>query len=203
MLLSNATGESECGYLQDQAPWIALTHDNRFSIQSEADYVDHLLREDQAIYMNFFDWMFRTSREKTLQSYDEYWRRLCQYFELFARRRVNEDVRKQMRRVRAFLPCCRDEADGGIVSRWSLPGRAQDSPTNEEQEYPGCRCLLCDLSSSLGPFKVFSSWKHDCPVCYSAAMVCHYRDSPRCLASTKHLSTRQPFPWQTQTSPRV
>ncbi|KAJ5778330.1 hypothetical protein N7520_001576 [Penicillium odoratum] len=64
----------------------------KFSIQSEADYVDHLLREDQAIYMNFFDWMSRTSREKTLQSYDEYWRRLCQYFELFARRRVNEDV---------------------------------------------------------------------------------------------------------------
>ncbi|KAG0155242.1 hypothetical protein PDIDSM_816 [Penicillium digitatum] len=49
--------------------------------------------------MNFFDWMFKTSRKKLLQSYDEYWRRLCQYFELFARRRVGEDARQQMRRV--------------------------------------------------------------------------------------------------------
>ena len=53
--------------------------------------------------MNFFDWMFRTSRTKVLQSYDEYWRRLCQYFSLFARRRVNDAVREQMRRVRMFL----------------------------------------------------------------------------------------------------
>jgi hypothetical protein len=41
-----------------------------------------------------------------LQSYDEYWRRLCQYFELFARHRVNDDVHKQMRRVRV-LPSSR------------------------------------------------------------------------------------------------
>ena len=61
--------------------------------------MDYLLLEDQAIYMNFFDWMFKTSRKKVLQSYDEYWRRLCQYFELFARRSVNDDIHKQMRRV--------------------------------------------------------------------------------------------------------
>lgn len=65
--------------------------------------MDYLLLEDQAIYMNFFDWMCKTSREKALQSYDEYWRRLCQYFELFARRSVNDDIHKQMRRVR-LLP---------------------------------------------------------------------------------------------------
>ncbi|KAJ5438594.1 uncharacterized protein N7458_009592 [Penicillium daleae] len=62
----------------------------KFCIQSEEDYVEYLLSEDQTIYMNFFDWMFRTSRTKVLQSYDEYWRRLCQYFSLFARRRVND-----------------------------------------------------------------------------------------------------------------
>lgn len=66
--------------------------------------MDYLLLEDQTIYMNYFDWMYRTSRDKVLQSYDEYWRRLCQYFELFARRRAGEDARKQMRRVR-MLPC--------------------------------------------------------------------------------------------------
>ncbi|QQK46847.1 hypothetical protein Pdw03_1745 [Penicillium digitatum] len=71
---------------------------NSFCIQSNEDYVDFLLLEDQTIYMNFFDWMFKTSRKKLLQSYDEYWRRLCQYFELFARRRVGEDARQQMRR---------------------------------------------------------------------------------------------------------
>ncbi|KAL1885235.1 hypothetical protein Plec18167_001892 [Paecilomyces lecythidis] len=48
--------------------------------------------------MNFFDWMCKTSRKKLLQSYDEYWRRLCQYFALFARRRLNGQVHEQMRR---------------------------------------------------------------------------------------------------------
>jgi hypothetical protein len=65
--------------------------------------VEYLLSEDKAIYMNFFDWMHKTSREKALQSYDEYWRRLCQYFSLFARRRMNDNIREQMRRVRAVL----------------------------------------------------------------------------------------------------
>ncbi|KAJ5636706.1 uncharacterized protein N7484_010019 [Penicillium longicatenatum] len=70
----------------------------KYCIQSNQDYVNYLLLEDQAIYMNLFDWMFKTSRKKALQSYDEYWRRLCQYFELFARRSVNDDIHKQMRR---------------------------------------------------------------------------------------------------------
>ncbi|CAG8005703.1 unnamed protein product [Penicillium nalgiovense] len=70
----------------------------KYCVQSNQDYVNYLLLEDQAIYMNFFDWMFKTSREKALQSYDEYWRRLCQYFQLFARRSVNDDVHTQMRR---------------------------------------------------------------------------------------------------------
>lgn len=75
---------------------LGITYENRYCIQLNADYVDYLLLEDQAIYMNFFDWMFKTSQEKLLQSYDEYWHRLCQYFELFARHRVNDDVHKQM-----------------------------------------------------------------------------------------------------------
>ncbi|OJJ62706.1 hypothetical protein ASPSYDRAFT_65810 [Aspergillus sydowii CBS 593.65] len=70
----------------------------KYCIQLNKDYVEYLLLEDQAIYMNFFDWMYKTSRKKLLQSYDEYWRRLCQYFGLFARRRVNGNVHEQMRR---------------------------------------------------------------------------------------------------------
>ena len=162
---------------------------NRFCIQSNEDYVDYLLLEDHAIYMNFFDWMFRTSREKRLQSYDEYWRRLCQYFELFAHRRINEHAHKQMRRVRAFLLFRGDKANGGIVSRGSLSGRAQDPPTNEGQEHPRRRCLLCALPAPLGPFEVFSSWKYGCPVRHSAAMVCHYWNSARCLTSARNLLT--------------
>jgi hypothetical protein len=88
-----------------------MTHEIRYCIQSNEDFVDYLLLEDKAIYMNFFDWMFKTSREKVLQSYDEYWRRLCQYFELFARRRVNDDVHKQMRRVRSFFVLASGKAD--------------------------------------------------------------------------------------------
>lgn len=84
--------------------WLGITHENRYCIQSNEDYVDFLLLEDQTIYTNFFDWMFKTSRKKLLiHSYDEYWRRLCQYFELFARRRVGEDARQQMRRVSYIL----------------------------------------------------------------------------------------------------
>ena len=50
-----------------------ITHKNRFCIQSNEDYVDYLLLEDHTIYMNFFNWMYRTSQKKGLQSYDEYW----------------------------------------------------------------------------------------------------------------------------------
>ncbi|KAL4861156.1 hypothetical protein BDV12DRAFT_208310 [Aspergillus spectabilis] len=70
----------------------------KYCIQLNQDYIEYLLLEDQAIYMNFFDWMYKTSRKKLLQSYDEYWRHLCQYFGLFARRRVNSNVHEQMRR---------------------------------------------------------------------------------------------------------
>ncbi|PYH89774.1 hypothetical protein BO71DRAFT_464394 [Aspergillus ellipticus CBS 707.79] len=70
----------------------------RYCIHLKVDYVEYLLLEDQAIYMNFFDWIHRTSRKKLLQSCDEYWRRLCQYSGLFARRRPKNDVYEQMRR---------------------------------------------------------------------------------------------------------
>lgn len=44
-----------------------------------------------------------------------------------------------------------------VVSQRSLPGRAQDPPKNEGQEYARCGCLLCDLPPSLGSFDVLSS----------------------------------------------
>ncbi|KAL5338248.1 hypothetical protein BJX70DRAFT_388776 [Aspergillus crustosus] len=68
----------------------------KYYIQLNHNYVEYLLLEDQA--MNFFDWMYKTSRKKLLQLYNEYWRRLYQYFGLFARRRVNGNIHEQMRR---------------------------------------------------------------------------------------------------------
>ncbi|KAH8696487.1 hypothetical protein BGW36DRAFT_360320 [Talaromyces proteolyticus] len=67
----------------------------RYCIQFKEEYVYYLLSEDQTIYMNFFDWMDRTFCKKFLQLYDEYWRRLCQYFTLLAERPMNNDVHEQ------------------------------------------------------------------------------------------------------------
>jgi hypothetical protein len=39
---------------------------NRYCIQLNKDYVDYLLLEDQAIYINFFNWMYRISWKKLL-----------------------------------------------------------------------------------------------------------------------------------------
>ncbi|RAL00082.1 uncharacterized protein BO80DRAFT_357753, partial [Aspergillus ibericus CBS 121593] len=38
----------------------------KYCIQLNEDYIDYLLLEDRAIYINFFDWMYRTSRKKLL-----------------------------------------------------------------------------------------------------------------------------------------
>jgi hypothetical protein len=72
---------------------------NRHCDHLKVDYVEHLLSEDPAVYMNFFDWMWKSSKKKLLQSYDEYWRRLTEYFSLLARRSISNHVLDQMRRV--------------------------------------------------------------------------------------------------------
>ena len=48
------------------------------------------------IYMNFFDWMWNTSKKKLLRSYDECWRRLTKYFSLLPRRPISNHVLDQM-----------------------------------------------------------------------------------------------------------
>ncbi|KAL3428577.1 hypothetical protein BDV09DRAFT_190833 [Aspergillus tetrazonus] len=77
---------------------------NRYCIQLNKDYVDYLLLEDQAIYINFFNWMYRTSRKRLLQLYNEYWRRLYQYFSLFARRRVNDNFLEHVLPAKRKIP---------------------------------------------------------------------------------------------------
>ena len=71
----------------------------RYCAHSNEDYIEYLLSEDKAIYMNFLDWMPRTSRKKKLQTYNEYWQCLCQYFGLFACQPVNHHVHEQMQQV--------------------------------------------------------------------------------------------------------
>jgi hypothetical protein len=55
------------------------------------------------MYMNFIDWMARTSREKKKQTYSTYWKRLYIYYSLLARRQMPDNVLKQMRRVQTTL----------------------------------------------------------------------------------------------------
>jgi len=77
--LSNGTGEgmsSLHSHSGTEDVSIKLTA-CRYCAHSNEDYVEYLLSEDKAIYMNFLDWMSRTSREKRLQTYNEYWQRLC------------------------------------------------------------------------------------------------------------------------------
>ncbi|KAL4990761.1 hypothetical protein BDW68DRAFT_153811 [Aspergillus falconensis] len=51
---------------------LILKGTNRYCSQLKEDYIGYLLSEDQAIYINFFDWMHWTSQQKALQSYNEY-----------------------------------------------------------------------------------------------------------------------------------
>jgi hypothetical protein len=51
-----------------------------------ADYGMALFSEQAATYMNSFDWMAKTSREKKKRTYVTYWKCLCQYYSLLAER---------------------------------------------------------------------------------------------------------------------
>jgi hypothetical protein len=76
-----------------------LDEANRHCVHLEVDYVEYLLSEDPTVYMNFLDWMWKSSKQKRLQSYKDYWKRLSRYFSLFARRPMSNHVLEQMRRV--------------------------------------------------------------------------------------------------------
>jgi len=91
----------------------------------DVDHATTLLSEDPAVYMSFFDWMRNSSKEKRLQTYDEYWRRLCQYFTIFAQRSVNQAVHGQMRR---FL-------DGVFPTERKISRRAKKKSTLDVDDF--------------------------------------------------------------------
>ena len=66
------------------------------------------------MYMNFIDWMARTSRKKKKKTYSDYWKLLCICFSLLAQRQMTGNVLEQMRRVQPTVFC------SGIVvaNRW-------------------------------------------------------------------------------------
>jgi hypothetical protein len=73
---------------------------NRYYIHlKKEDYVEYLLSEEPTVYMDFFDWLWKASKETLLQSYDEYRRRPSQFFALFARRPMSNYLLGQVRRV--------------------------------------------------------------------------------------------------------
>lgn len=112
---------------------------SRYCDHMNEDYEATLLSDDPAVYMNFFDWMWKSSREKRLQSYDEYWRRLCQSFFLFARRSVNQFVREQVRRVGVSFPlmtdlCCQKPIEQKLnqcTSSWTRCSQPSARSTDE------------------------------------------------------------------------
>jgi hypothetical protein len=81
-----------------------FANQRRYCSHINVNYKEALLREEPAMYMNFFDWMDKTSRKKKKDTYDVYWRRVCLYFSLFAKREMNDHVLKQMRRVWTAFP---------------------------------------------------------------------------------------------------
>ena len=78
------------------------------------------------MYMNFIDWMARTSRKKKKKTYSDYWKLLCICFSLLAQRQMTGNVLEQMRRVQPTVFC------SGIVvaNRWPVH---QHSPTGRPQ----------------------------------------------------------------------
>ena len=71
----------------------------RYCHHLDVDHRAALLSEETAKYMNFFDWMARTSRKKKKRTYITYWEGLSVYYSLLARRQMPDDILKQMRRV--------------------------------------------------------------------------------------------------------
>src|SRR2546423_1397653 len=57
------------------------------------------------MYMNFIDWMARTSRKKKKKTYSDYWKLLCICFSLLAQRQMSGNVLEQMRRVQPTVLC--------------------------------------------------------------------------------------------------
>ena len=68
------------------------------------------------MYMNFIDWMARTSRKKKKKTYSDYWKLLCICFSLLAQHQMTGNVLEQMRRVQPTVFC------SGIIvaNRWPV-----------------------------------------------------------------------------------
>jgi hypothetical protein len=63
----------------------------RYYIHIHIDYKVALLSEESSMYMNFIDWMAKTSRKKK-KTYNDYWKLLCICFSLLARRQITDNV---------------------------------------------------------------------------------------------------------------
>jgi len=75
-----------------------------------ADYKEYLLRGDEAVYMAFIDWMAavarRKGRQRSQQTYKNYWKWLSEYYALHSKKKMDGNVLQQMRRVsHAFYLC--------------------------------------------------------------------------------------------------
>jgi hypothetical protein len=62
------------------------------------------------MYLNFTNWMARTSRKKKKKTYNDYWKLLCICFSLLARCQMTDNIMGQIKRAtadRLLLRYCR------------------------------------------------------------------------------------------------
>ena len=75
----------------------------RYCNHIEAHYVKLLLRCEPAVFQNWIDWMIRTSKPKTKETYVQYWKWLSEYYQFWAERKMDNSTLKQINRVRSIL----------------------------------------------------------------------------------------------------
>ena len=94
--LSRTTGAGTCPLTM-----ITLESTNiqvyRYCAHLDEDYEEYLKCEEPTIYINFFNWTWRTCWTELLQSCNEYWRQLSQYHMLFTQQSMSTDILQQMR----------------------------------------------------------------------------------------------------------
>jgi hypothetical protein len=66
------------------------------------DPEQHLLEGEPADFESWIDWILRTTKKKTHETINQYWKWLCQGYGVLARRPMDSFKLEQVRRVRSL-----------------------------------------------------------------------------------------------------
>ena len=131
------------------------------------------------MYMNFIDWMYKTSKRKKKQTYDMYWRRVCLYFSLFAEREMNNNVMKQMRRVwTVFLNISDLSLTNILVHQYSATGGRRCQCPAQTEAHHMCTRPRHPSQAALAVYGAHSSWPSAPVRGFRFARILFYRNSP-------------------------